>query len=269
MTGALRYEWMRIRTIRSSYWMSALAIALTFGITLLMALSISAADLDDEFDSVYQVTTYIVLAGASGPVIPVMAAPFYAVMGVMAVGHEYRYGTNKATLSAIPDRVAVLAAKLVVLVAWVLASIAITLLLGMAITWLLLDNPQFGSHLVRPLLNYTGYCVGFAVAGMGLAALLRNQTGAIVAALTWPLVVEPIIYGVSLAISETTGGGIGKLTNLLPSSAGRRSMFDPYEAIAGFGNGEVWSIGAAVIVFWLGVILVLAAGATSFIKRDA
>ncbi len=269
MTGALRYEWMRIRTIRSSYWMSALAIALTFGITLLMGLSISAADLDDEFDSVDQVTTYIVLAGASGPFIPVMAAPFYAVMGVMAVGHEYRYGTNKATLSAIPDRVAVLAAKLVVLVAWVLASIAITLLLGMAITWLLLDNPQFGSHLVRPLLNYTGYCVGFAVAGMGLAALLRNQTGAIVAALTWPLVVEPIIYGVSLAISETTGGGIGKLTNLLPSSAGRRSMFDPYEAIAGFGNGEVWSIGAAVIVFWLGVILVLAAGATSFVKRDA
>jgi len=269
MTGALRYEWMRIRTIRSSYWMSALAIALTFGITLLMALSISAADLDDEFDSVDQVTTYIVLAGASGPFIPVMAAPFYAVMGVMAVGHEYRYGTNKATLSAIPDRVAVLAAKCVVLVAWVLASIAITLLLGMAITWLLLDNPQFGSHLVRPLLNYTGYCVGFAVAGMGLAALLRNQTGAIVAALTWPLVVEPIIYGVSLAISETTGGGIGKLTNLLPSSAGRRSMFDPYEAIAGFGNGEVWSIGAAVIVFWLGVILVLAAGATSFVKRDA
>jgi len=269
MTGALRYEWMRIRTIRSSYWMSALAIALTFGITLLMGLSISAADLDDEFDSVDQVTTYIVLAGASGPFIPVMAAPFYAVMGVMAVGHEYRYGTNKATLSAIPDRVAVLAAKLVVLVAWVLASIAITLLLGMAITWLLLDNPQFGSHLVRPLLNYTGYCVGFAVAGMGLAALLRNQTGAIVAALTWPLVVEPIIYGVSVAISETTGGGIGKLTNLLPSSAGRRSMFDPYEAIAGFGSIEVWSIGAAVIVFWLGVILVLAAGATSFVKRDA
>jgi len=260
---------MRIRTIRSSYWMSALAIALTFGITLLMGLSISAADLDDEFDSVDQVTTYIVLAGASGPFIPVMAAPFYAVMGVMAVGHEYRYGTNKATLSAIPDRVAVLAAKLVVLVAWVLASIAITLLLGMAITWLLLDNPQFGSHLVRPLLNYTGYCVGFAVAGMGLAALLRNQTGAIVAALTWPLVVEPIIYGVSVAISETTGGGIGKLTNLLPSSAGRRSMFDPYEAIAGFGSIEVWSIGAAVIVFWLGVILVLAAGATSFVKRDA
>jgi len=269
MTGALKYEWMRIRTIRSSYWMSALGIALTFGITLLMGLSISAADLSNDFDF-YQVTTFIVLAGASGPFIPVMAAPFYAVMGVMAVGHEYRYGTNKATLSAIPDRIAVLAAKLVVLLAWVLASVAITLLLGMAITWLLLDNPQFGSHLVRPLLNYTGYCVGFAVAGMALAALLRNQTGAIVAALTWPLVVEPIIYGVSVAISEATGGGIGKLTNLLPSSAGRRAMYDPYEVFVGFGNSDVvWSLGASVIVFWLGVLIVLTAGATSFIKRDA
>ncbi len=269
MTGALRYEWMRIRTIRSSYWMAALAIALTFGITFLMAATISAADLGSDFDF-DQVTTYIVLAGASGPIIPVMAAPFYAVMGVMAVGHEYRYGTNKATLSAIPDRIAVLAAKLVVLLAWVLASVAITLLLGMAITWLLLDNPQFGSHLVRPLLNYTGYCIGFTVAGMGLAALLRNQTGALVAVLTWPLVVEPIIYGVSAAISEATDSGIGKLTNLLPASAGRRSMYDPYDVFVGFGNSDqVWSLGASTIVFWIGVLIILAAGATSFIKRDA
>ncbi len=269
MTGALKYEWMRIRTIRSSYWMSALAIALTFGITLLMALSVSTSDLGSDFDF-YQATTYIILAGASGPVIPVMAAPFFAVMGVMAVGHEYRYGTNKATLSAIPDRVAVLAAKLVVLIAWVLATIAVTLLLNLAITWLLLDNPSFGSHLVRPLLDYTGYCVGFAVAGMGLAALLRNQTGAIVAVLTWPLVIEPIIYGVSVAISEATGGGIGKLTNLLPASAGRRSIFDPYDVFAGFGNSvDVWSLSASVIVFWAGVLLALLAGAASFVKRDA
>lgn len=269
MTGALKYEWMRIRTIRSSYWMSALAIVLTCGITLLMAASVSASDLGSDFDF-YQVTTYIVLAGASGPVIPVMAAPFYAVMGVLAVGHEYRYGTNKATLSAIPDRIAVLSAKLVVLVAWVLASVVVTLLLSMAITWVFLDDPQWGSHLARPLLNYTGYCVGFAVTGMGLAALLRNQTGAIVAALTWPLVVEPIIYGVSVAIGEATGGGLGKLTNLLPASAGRRALFDPYEAFAGFGSSvDVWSVSAAVVVFWMGVGVALVAGVTSFVTRDA
>ncbi len=268
MTGALKYEWVRIKTIGSSYWMSALAIVLTAGITLLMAVTISASDIDDM--NFYQVTTYIVLAGASGPIIPVMAAPFFAVMGAMAVGHEYRYGTNKATLSAIPDRVAVLAAKLIVLVTWVLGTIAITLLLNMGMTWLFLDNPDFGSHMVRPLVNYTGYCVGFAVAGLGLAAILRNQTGAIVAVLTWPLVIEPIIYGVSVAISESTGAGIGKVANLLPAAAGRRMMFDPYETIAGFGTSvEVWSVGASAVVYAIGVVIALAAGATLFVKRDA
>ena len=63
---------------------------------------------------------------------PVLAAPFYAVMGCMAMGHEYRYGTNKATLTAIPDRIAVLAAKALVLLAWVLVTVIATLLLNLA-----------------------------------------------------------------------------------------------------------------------------------------
>ena len=33
MTGALKFEWVRIKTIRSSYWMSAMAIVFTAGIT--------------------------------------------------------------------------------------------------------------------------------------------------------------------------------------------------------------------------------------------
>ena len=46
---------------------------------------------------------------------PVLAAAFYAVIGVMSMGHEYRYGTNKATLTALPDRITVLVGKMVVL----------------------------------------------------------------------------------------------------------------------------------------------------------
>ncbi len=269
MTGALKYEWMRIRTIRSSYWMSALAIALTSGITFLMALTVSTSELSGDFDF-DQATTFFLLAGASGPLIPVMAAPFFAVMGVMAVGHEYRYGTNKATLSAIPDRVAVLSAKVVVLVAWVLATIAITLLLNLAITWLLLEGPSFGSHLLRPLLNYTGLLRRLRPAGMGTRCSAaqpdRSDRG------------RPDLAAGHRADhlrrvgrhQRGDGGGIGKLTNLLPASAGRRSIFDPYDVFAGFGsNIDVWSLSSAVIVFWAGVTIALAAGAVSFVKRDA
>ena len=36
------------------------------------------------------------------------------------------------------------------------------------------------------------YSVGFGIAGLSLAAVFRNQAGAIVTALVWPLVIEVI-----------------------------------------------------------------------------
>jgi ABC-type transport system involved in multi-copper enzyme maturation permease subunit len=268
MTGALKYELMRIRTIRSSYWMSGMAILFSAAITTILAIFVHSSDIEDT--DIAQVTTWILTAGASLPVTPVLAAPFYAVMGCMAMGHEYRYGTNKATLTAIPDRAAVLTAKALVLVGWVLVTVVATLLLNLAITGLFMDNPTWSSSAWRPIVNYAGYCAGFALAGFGLASVFRNQVGAIVTALLWPLVAEPIIYGVAVGISQASDSSIGNLTNLLPASAGRRSMFDPYELSVGFGTDiNVWGIGTSTFVFWLGVILVIAAGCTTFIKRDA
>jgi ABC-2 type transport system permease protein len=270
MIGALKYEWKRITTIRSTYWMSGMALVFTALVSLLIAVFVSASDVTDM--DIPQVTTYAVTGGVSGPIIPVMAAPFYAVMGAMAIGHEYRYGTNKATLTAIPDRLAVLAAKLVVLLGWVVAVVVATLLTNLFITWLFLDQTNFSSTLVRPLALYGLYCLGFAVAGFSLAAVLRNMTGAIVAVLTYPLVVEPIIYGIAVAIGQSSSRGVGKLTNLMPAAAGRRMMFDPYDVFAGFGADlglDVWGVGAAVFVYVIGVLIVLAAGSALFITRDA
>lgn len=269
MTGALRFEWVRITTIRSSYWMSGMALVFTAGIALLISLFVTASDMTDM--NIPQVTTYAVLAGVSGPIIPVMAAPFFAVMGCMAIGHEYRYGTNKATLTAIPDRIVVLTAKLLVLLAWVLTVVVTTILLNLVITWAFLDQANFSSGLIRPLINYTLYCLGFAIAGFGLAAALRNMTGAVVAVLVYPLVVEPIIYGITVAIGTSTSSGVGTLTNLMPAAAGRRMLFDPYDVFAGFGsvNLDVWSVTSAAAVFVIGVLIVLVAGCTLFITRDA
>ena len=48
-------------------------------------------------------------------------------------------------------------------------------------------------------------------------------------------------------------------------------MFDPYDIFAGFGSTEIdiWSIGAAIVVFVIGVLITLAVGIASFINRDA
>ena len=268
MTGALKYEWVRIRTIASSYWLSGLAIVLTAAVALLIALVTNATDMDEL--NLAEFVSLVLTAGNSVPTIPVLAAAFFATMGAMAMGHEYRYGTNKATLTALPDRVAVYAAKVIILVGWVTASVAAILLLNLAIVWLFITDPEFSSGSIRPILNYWGYCVGFALAGLSLSALFRNQTGAIVAVLVWPYVIEPIIYGVLAGVGQTSEAGFTKITNLLPTSAGRRSIFDPYELWAGYGGTiDTWGVGASTLVFWVGVLIVTAAGVASFISRDA
>jgi ABC-2 type transport system permease protein len=267
VTGALKYEWVRIRTIASSYWMSGFAIVLSVGVALLIALFSDAREVENL--NIAQFTSWVLTSGASFSGIPVLAAAFFAVMGAMAMGHEYRYGTNKATLTALPDRVAVYAAKSIVLVAWVTAAVAALLLLDFVVAALFMSDPQFSSDAIRPMLNFWGYCVGFALAGLSLSAIFRNQTGAIVAVLVWPYVIEPILYGVIGVIGQRHAG-IGALTNFLPSSAGRRSIFDPYDLLAGYGGViNTWGVGASTLVFWVGVLVVVAGGVTSFLRRDA
>ncbi len=63
MTGALKYEFMRIRTIRSSYWMSGMAILFSAAITTILAIFVHSAEVDQT--DVSQVTTWIITAGAS------------------------------------------------------------------------------------------------------------------------------------------------------------------------------------------------------------
>lgn len=267
MIGALNYEWLRIRTIASSYWMSGLAIALSAAVTLVMALAVSTNNVDDIAPS--EVTTWVLTSGASWAITPVLGAVFYAVIGAMAMGHEYRYGTNKATLSALPDRIMVVLAKLLVLTAWVTGTIVVTLLLNALVAWLFMDSPTFTSDAIRPVVAYWSYCIGFTFAGFGLAAILRNLTGAIVAVLVWPLVLEPIVNGITTGVGEATDSGLGKLSNILPATAGRRTMFDPYSLFAGFGEFPTWGLAASFVVFWVGVLGLLVAGTVLFVTRDA
>jgi ABC-type transport system involved in multi-copper enzyme maturation permease subunit len=270
MTGALRYEVMRIRTIASSYWMSGIAIALTAGISLLIATTVSSSNFTEVGITNAVVTNIAVLGGGALPAIPILSAAFMAVLGSLAMGHEYRYGTNKATLSAIPDRTAVLAAKVIVLVVWVAAVVAAVVVVDSAVAWLFMDHVSFGSTTVRPVLAYLLYCEGFAVVGFGLASVFRNQTGAIVGVLVWPYVIEPIIYGILAVIAARSHPGVGKLTNLLPASAGRRTMFDPYSVWSGFqGSVDTWALGPSFLVFAAGVVVALTAGCVLFVTRDA
>ncbi len=274
--GALRYEWVRITSIRSSYWMSGLAVVLSAGVAIILCLVVNAANsAGDLGDLAGEATfsTWIVTAGASGPGMPILAAVFFAVMGCMAMGHEYRYGTNKATLTALPDRIAVLSAKSLVLAGWVAVTAVLILLVNAGLAWLFVDGISLDGDSLRPMVFFILYCVGFSLAGLMLSAITRNQVGSIVTVLVWPLVLEPIVFAILRATALSGSDiGLGKLANLLPASAGRRTMFRPFELFANLdvsSETTIWGLGASTVVFWVGIAILLVAGGTLFIRRDA
>jgi ABC-type transport system involved in multi-copper enzyme maturation permease subunit len=218
--------------------------------------------------SLVEVTTFVLVGGASIPIIPVLVAPFCAVVGVLAIGHEYRYGTNKATLTAIPDRYSVLTAKLILLSGWTLVTVVSVLLLNLLMAALFLNVFDLGSDSVRPVALYVLYCLGFAFAGFGLSAVFRNQTGAMVAVLVWPLVIEPIVNGI-LSVMGQINEGFANLGNFLPASAGRRMMFDPYDLFAGFGTYDTWGVVPSTLTYIVGVLALIVGGSVLFVRRDA
>lgn len=273
MTGALRYEWTRITSVRSTYWFSGMAIVFSAAIAFFIALGFSASDLtNDGIATFVQASTLVVTAGGSIFIVPVLSAPFCGVIGAMAFGHEYRYGTIKQTLTAVPDRIQMFLGKLIVLVAWLLALMLVIVVVNIAMGALLLDGFSLGRANIRPILDFMLYNVAFGISGFALAAILRNLAGALVAVLVYPFVVEPIAFSVVRFVHL---GNVGRLANLLPAAAGRRTLFSPYEIYANPISDsstrivQVWGLAASTLVFWCGILLTVAVALALFLRRDA
>jgi ABC-2 type transport system permease protein len=272
MRDALAYEWKRITTVRSTYWFSGMTIAFAGLIAFFIAISISSSDFTSDGISNYlEASTLVVTSGGSVFIVPVLSAAFCAVMGAMSFGHEYRYGTIKQTLTAIPDRITAFAAKFVMLVGWLLALMLVVVLVDIAMGALFLTNFSLGTEAVRPIVNFVLYCVGFGIAGFALAAIFRNLAGALVAVLVYPFVLESFGYNI---VRIVRAGTFDKVANLFPAAAGRRSIFSPYEVFANPTTGSdvvlhVWSLAASTVVFWCGLLILTAVALVLFLKRDA
>jgi hypothetical protein len=272
MKGALAYEWRRIISVRSTYWFSGMAIVFPALIALAIALSFSSTDLTASgIATFFQASTLVVTAGGSVVIVPVVSAAFCAVIGAMSFGHEYRYGTVRQTLIALPDRATEFIAKLAVLVCWLLVLMCTVALLDMAIGWLFLSGFHLGGSNVRPIVDFILYNVGFGIAGFSLAAIFRNLAGALVAVLVYPFVLDEFGYNLVRLIRVDT---LSRLANLFPASAGRRTIYSPFHVFAnpttdsGFPL-HVWGLAASTAVYWCGLLIIACIAFALFLTRDA
>ena len=270
ISGALRYEWTRITTIRSTYWLSALAVLLGLALSFVAAMGASfafrsanpptAGDLGP-FDQ--GVVTQFAAFGA-----PYFVAYLLAMVSVFAWGHEYRHGMVRATLTALSSRTASWAAKFVVVGLWVAAVTALTVLGSAGVGWLWLhdDGVDMFNGGTWPLMFWTTvYAVLFSWVAAGFTALLRNQTAALVLLFVWPLAIENVVRLV-FEVVPTLRPHAG-LARFLPFDAGGRIINSLESADTVFGN-PLPLLGGLVVFGGLAVT-VMVASLVLFRRRDA
>jgi hypothetical protein len=123
---------------------------------------------------------------------------FSAIVGIILITTEFRHFTSRPTFLIEPRRGRVVAAKLIIAgavgalygAACVVVSLAITVpwlsAKGVTIGWL--DN-----GLIVVMVGALGVVAIFAVVGVGVGVLFRNQVAAVITTLAYLFVAEPLI----------------------------------------------------------------------------
>jgi len=146
------------------------------------------------------------------------------VIGVLAITTEYRHKTVTSTYLAEPHRGRVVEAKLVVSAGWgaatAVAAGAACLVLGFSVVAAGIGTSNVMLTEFRHV--FPGVFLAamlFAVYGVGLGALLRNQVLALVVGIGFTAIIEPIIVGIFPTQGEYLPGQAAQALESVTASA--------------------------------------------------
>ena len=224
MSQVIRSELLKLRTARWPLGLAVGMLAMLTVVVLVHGLVLPQPDLDAEGQRQ--------VFGLSG-----LGAVFAALLGAMSITAEFRTGTIRPTLLATPRRGRVLAAKAVtaaaagtvmgaVASAWTIA--VAHLALGARDVPVLLDGGDYAQLLV----GGTAGAALWAVIGLGVGAVIRDQVATIAMLCAWLLFVESVLLSqlpeviryfpgtASAAIAGSTISGATPGPELLPPVLG-------------------------------------------------
>lgn len=195
--GVVRAEWIKLVSLRSTWW----ALAGTVAVIALVALG-NTVSLGGTAGEAAPPTS-----GLRGADLIASGFPFgmltIAVLGVLLFTGEFATGTIRSTFAAVPTRLPVLAAKALVLL---VVTVGVTLV-SAAVAYVVTMPPLSRHHLVPALdevgtwrvLGGTVYALAAAALfSLGLGALLRSTAAGIAAALTILMLLPGILTFVTL-----------------------------------------------------------------------
>jgi ABC-2 type transport system permease protein len=192
LANVLRSEFRKLRSVRSSLW------TLSFAVVANVVLAMLAAFFLPSHLSPHQKATLdsvrVSLAGLH------LSQIAFGVLGVLAITSEYTTGMIRATLSAVPRRRLVLAAKAIVLGGVALIVGTAACLAAYFVFQVSLSSDDLRTSIgdpgvFRAVVGGGLYLTVLGLLGLGLGAVIRSSAGAI-AALFGLLFVPTILAGI-------------------------------------------------------------------------
>jgi ABC-2 type transport system permease protein len=254
----VRSEWIKFRTLRSTFWSYAIVLVLGVGLTALVAFSFPESQVSrmPEAAKAGFVSSTALFGVYFGQLI-------VAVLGVLAISGEYSTGMIRSSFAAVPRRTPIFVAKSIVLFVSSFVVGIVTTLAGYAIAGPVLSGKGFPvditqSDTVWAILGAGAYLGLVSVFALGLGTLLRSAAGGIAAALGVVFLL-PIIVTILHSLLSTVDW-LGDVPKYLISNAG--------QAMAGGGGTTFnpWQ-NVLVVVVWTAVSFI--AGAIIMKRRDA
>lgn len=245
MIDALRAEWIKFSTLRSSWVLVIVAVAFPLVILLL------TAAFADDIGTSAEVAEFV--TGTT-----VVSSLLLGTLAVLSITSDYGHNTIRPTFAALPDRWRVLLAKPIVQVAVTVAVVILVVVVG----WVGVsafaagDQSLSADGVVPALVGIVLLAVGLTILGYGLGLILRNTALAICFLLLWPLIAEGLIAGLFAAL------GWHGLQRWLPYQAGFNLIIadEPDDHLSRLGSG-LW--------FFAWVLAIAAVGLWSAKRRDA
>lgn len=209
MKAALHAEWTKIRTVPGPRWLLLGTVAATVALSAGAALVVSCTSAGCGGD-----TTRVSLTG-----VPLGQAPV-AILAVLVIGGEYGSGVIRTTLTAVPRRAAVLAAKAITLAGVVAVAGTVAVFGSLLAGRLILPGPAdqtlspADGPTLRAVVGSVLYLVLIALFSLGVATAVRDSATAMGVVLGL-LYIVPIV---SQAIGDPHWQDL--LQKIAPMSAG-------------------------------------------------
>ncbi|MFJ4223493.1 ABC transporter permease [Microbacterium sp. NPDC089695] len=276
LAGIINSEWIKFRSVPSTWWLLAVVAALTIGVGTQSAAMTSFAHIEGGMPQPgIQAAGVLAVSGSTD-----MSVVIVSVLGVLVIAGEYTTGMIRSSFTAVPRRVPVLVAKALILAAATFvvsaASVAITIPISLAVLAgngvdVHLDDPYYWSGIFGSVL----YTVLLALIAFGISAIVRSVVVGLATTLGL-VIVLPIALGF-------VPGGFGPMiwlqnvSRLLPFNLGRAAYTHPGQDVFNSPNTEMqrpeglWELepwqGVVGLVVW--VVALFTVAVVLVRRRDA